>query len=172
MLSIFEHHFYPYPTSRVQRCVCVCVCVDLLKRSKTCTMFVILYVLHLAIFILHCSWMYFHQLGDFCFDRPGHFHLQWQVYSILFYFILILYNLDKQGLFVVMSFYLYLKKQGVAAGSKVCYQRRHFGIPGDAQSDQLCVPAHFSRHGDQQLFGSFLGFLVSSCCFPIMTHGS
>ena len=37
--------------------------------------------------------------------------------------------------------HLFQVMQGVAAGTKVCYQRRHFGIPGEAQSDQLCVPA-------------------------------
>ena len=58
--------------------------------------------------------------------------------------------------------------QGAAAGSKVRYQRRHFGIPGDAQSDQLCVPAPTSRHGDQQMFGfPPLVFVLGKLLFPI-----
>ena len=40
---------------------------------------------------------------------------------------------------------------------------RFLHVPADSLSHS---------HGDQQLFGSLLGFFVSSCCFPIKICGT
>ena len=135
-------------------CACVCVCVYLLNRSKTCTLFCLVYTRSLLTALLST---YLHRWDPIFLTWCIYLKSKGQLHWARIYIDEILY-------FDMM--HLFLNAGGQRLQWWPCLTKLVTG--GEAKSDQLRVPATSTwPWWSNYVWLVLLGFLVSSCCFKI-----